>query len=1018
MQSILPIFLLLQQAAVPAPTTPPSGDTTGYWQQRIEYRITAKLDEKLQNVHATGELLYVNQSPDTLREMYFHQYLNAFRPGSKWSAVDEREGRVRFQNLREPDYAYERFTAPVTVDGRSVKVDYPGTPDSTVARIALPTPLAPGDSVRVSFSWDARPSAKVYRRQGRRGREYDFAQWYPKVAVYDRDGWEDNPLVPAGELYGEFGTYDVTLILPADQVVGATGIPVEGDPGWARVNATVASPTTESAVVLGSRAYGDIAPDSSLSVPEGYKRVRFLARKVHHFAWATSPDYRYEGGMYRGEIPIHVLYTRGNEDRWGRGRMVAYIAQALTWLESIYGPYAYPQATGLQRLDGGATEFPMMVMYGPRVSQGLVLHEMGHIYTYGFLANNEWRSGWMDEGLTSYQTEWAQKLTLPERARGEAPEIPQSDSGYRAHAVTPPVLDMGDLDQFQLDVSGASQPIGTPAYQFDDFNVYNQMVYGRASMMYGALRDAIGDTAFRGFLHDYYARWKFRHVDELAMRSSAERAANEDLGWFFSQWVHHTGLVDYALRDVRSRREGDAWVTRARIARVGEYRHPMPVGALTSGGWVSVRGSAALDDQWVEIRTSERPRAVRLDPLRLTMDWDRRNDVLASSYGDSLRVARTVFDWPFLDQSSREKEIVAIAPLAWYTDPGGVTPALRLRTNYQGWLDRWEAGIALPVRGTESSESGRGRLQGWITTRNPTLPFAHRPAVGFEAGAWMLDGVAKLRVANTWDQRQFPLANGQRRFLTLAVTATLPYDTAWMDPLRWEDARVVDASAEYRWSAPRPEGLSARAFAAGGFVDPRWVTRGDARAFGRVQLEGSKVKSFGARSLNSAMLRLFLGASHDAPMQRSIGLSSLGPTETFGNHLLRGRGAPLARSDVHYVAPGDAGLRGYSPLLRVREIAAANAQLSRVVYTPPARSLAPRVSLSAFTDLAWGSLDASGAPGHGRLFGDAGLGASFSGRLYDQSYVMRVDFPLWTRDVVKGSNDGAVNWVFSLGELF
>ncbi len=1016
MQSILPLFFILQQAAAPAPTTPPSGDTTGYWQQRIEYRITAKLDEKLQNLHATGELLYVNHSPDTLKEMFFHQYLNAFRPGSKWSAVDEREGRVRFQNLREPDYAYERFTAPVTVDGESVRVDYPGAPDSTVAHIALPRPLAPGDSVRVRFAWDARPSAKVYRRQGRRGREYDFAQWYPKVAVYDRDGWEDNPLVPAGELYGEFGTYDVTLLLPADQVVGATGIPVEGDPGWAGANATVPSPDGDSAVVLGARAYGSIAPDTAVSLPRGYKRVRFLAHEVHHFGWATSPDYRYEGGMYRGEIPIHVLYTRGNEEQWGRGRMVSYISNALSWLESIYGPYAYPQATGLQRLDGGATEFPMLVMYGQRISQGLVLHEMGHIYSYGFLANNEWRSGWMDEGLTSYQTEWAQKLTLPERARGEAPQIPQQDSGYRAHAVTPPVLDMGNLDQFQLDLGGAAQPVGTPAYDFSDFIVYNQMVYDRASMMYGALRDAVGDSAFRDFLHDYYSRWKFKHVDELAMRSSAERASGEELSWFFSQWVHRTGLIDYALRDARSHREGDEWVTRARIVRVGEYRHPMPVGALTSGGWVSARGSAALDDQWVEIRTRERPRAVRLDPLRLTVDWDRRNDVLPRSRGDSMQVARTVFDWPFLNQSSREKEIVAITPLAWYTDPGGVTPALRLRTNYQGWLDRWEVGIALPVRGTESSESGRGRLQGWISTRNPTLPFAHRPAIGLEAGAWMLDGVGKLQIAKTFDQRQFPLANGQRRFLTLALAATLPYDTAWMDPLRWEDARVVDASAEYRWSARRPAGLSARAFAVGGFVDPSGDTGNDTRGFGRVQLEGSKVKSFGTRSLSSAMLRLFAGASKDAPRQRSIGLSSLGPTETFGNHLLRGRGAPLARSDVHYVTPGDAGLRGYSPLLRVKNVAAANAQLARVVYSPRARSLAPRVALSAFTDLAWGTLDTPGADG--RFFGDAGIGASLSGTLYDQSYTVRVDFPLWTRDPVRGSDEGTVNWVVSLGELF
>ena len=159
MQPILPLFLLLQQAAIPAPTTPPSGDTTGYWQQRIEYRITATLDEKAQNIHARGDLVYVNQSPDTLREMFFHQYLNAFRPGSRWSTVDEREGRVRFQNMREPDFAYERFTAPVTVNGVSVEADYPGSPDSTSARGPMTAALHPERTDRRAGSTSRSPTS-------------------------------------------------------------------------------------------------------------------------------------------------------------------------------------------------------------------------------------------------------------------------------------------------------------------------------------------------------------------------------------------------------------------------------------------------------------------------------------------------------------------------------------------------------------------------------------------------------------------------------------------------------------------------------------------------------------------------------------------------------------------------------------------------------------------------------------------------------------------------------------------
>ena len=357
MHSTLAALLLLQLPAPGSPTTPPSRDTVGYWQQRVRYEIEAALDERRGTIGARASLVYVNNSPDTLREMYFHQYLNAFRPGSKWSAADEREGRVRFQHLRDPDYGYERFTATPTFDGTPVAPSYPGGSDSTVVRFALPRPLAPGDSLRADFAWEARPST-VPRRQGRRGRSFDLAQWYPKVAVYDRGGWEPNALVPAGELYGEFGDYDVTLVVPEDQVLGATGVPVQGDPGWQRALRWGRVQPTDA-------SYGAPAASPPPAAP-GMKRVRFVARDVHHFAWSASPDYRYEGGVYVrpagaaaqrfptwDSVAIHVLYRPGDEREWGGGRAVERTARALRWLESVYGKYGYPQITNLHRIESG-----------------------------------------------------------------------------------------------------------------------------------------------------------------------------------------------------------------------------------------------------------------------------------------------------------------------------------------------------------------------------------------------------------------------------------------------------------------------------------------------------------------------------------------------------------------------------------------------------------------------------------------------------------------------------------------
>src|SRR5260370_41456433 len=93
----------------------------------------------------------------------------------------------------------------------------------------------------VAIAWQARPST-LPRRQGRQGRRFDFAQWYPKGVVYDRYGWEDHPLYPAGEFYGEVATFDVTLDLPADQVIGATRVAVEGHAGWQHARAHSGQP--------------------------------------------------------------------------------------------------------------------------------------------------------------------------------------------------------------------------------------------------------------------------------------------------------------------------------------------------------------------------------------------------------------------------------------------------------------------------------------------------------------------------------------------------------------------------------------------------------------------------------------------------------------------------------------------------------------------------------------------------------------------------------------------------------
>ena len=997
---------------VPSPTgntSPANGDTVGYWQQRADYRIVATLDEGQQKLRARGELMYHNHSPDTLKDMYFHQYLNAFRPGSRWSAVDEKEGRVRFQNLRDPDYGYERFTGAPTFDGVAVRPEYPNAPDSTVALFHLPRWLLPGDSVKVVLEWDARPSV-VPRRQGRRGRSWDFAQWYPKVAVYDRAGWEHNPLVPAGELYGEYGTFDVTMVVQDDQVIGSTGVPVSGDPGWERVKKW-------GQVHLGSNAYGDVPAAPEVPVPEGYRAVRFYARDVHHFAWSTSPDYRYEGGVYTRSLPalhypawdtvaVHVLYRPGDDTTWGGGKAVTRTQFALRWLESIWGPYAYPQMSNIHRIDGGGTEFPMAMMNGS-ASQGLILHEGGHIFTYGILGNNEWRSGWMDEGLTSYQTSWAQNLTRQEQVKGgDVPPPDRLKVGYRVNAVTIPSRDSLHLDLIRLDMTGKSEPLSTLSQDYRDFGVYNTMIYDRAELMYSQLRDVMGDTAFGAFFHDYYDRWTLKHVDERAMRASAERTSGKDLSWFFNQWVRETGLMDYSLEGVSTTRGADGkYVTLATIERRGEYRHPMPVGVRTASGWTIGRGNAAQDRQAVQITTAEPPLEVRIDPYHYTYDWDRRNDKHETSLVAFHR-ARAVFAWPLLDQSDREHTLFGIAPMAWLSAVGtrssGNTVTnnagafgMRARANYLNTVDLYDFGIAVSGY-SASGPSNLSRLQLWARTENPYLPFFDKPLMGQRFAAAFLDGIVKLDWRKRWDLSPFVFARGPKIGAWFGLTGAYPTDKFVLPVEQWDDEPVTELNGGADFQTPIEAdgsftGLNAAASVglAGGSV----LAGTQARGFTRIEAAATRVQYLLAKR-SMLVLRGYGAWSEKTPLQRSIFAATQDPFASFDYNLWRPRESLFKREGVNVIPLGGAALRGYAPTVALQRVIAANGELAQYVMSLGDSTRYPAIWISGFGDVGFAASNPEQTVLDGALLADAGVGISLRGKLYDRDVRLRLDLPI------------------------
>jgi hypothetical protein len=990
---VLALLLALQQPAA-------AGEPLPYWQQDVAYEITARLDEPAGVLAGEERIRYRNNSPDTLTTFSLHLYLNAFRPGSRWAEVDSMEGRRRFNDLPDPHFAFNHVR-DLRIMGEPVEPLYPFAPDSTIVRYLLPRPLAPGDSMTVEMAWDARPST-VPRRQARQGRRFDFAQWYPKVVVYDRRGWAERPLYPAGEFYGEFGSFTVDLDVPEDQVVGATGVPICGDPGWERANRNPSRPVEHQ-----RDYYGAATPSAAgcEGAAPGRKRIRWYAERVHHFALSLNPEYRYEGGRF-GATAIHVLYSPGDEASWGHGIAVERTGRALAWLDQLFGPFGWPQLTNLHRIEGGGSEFPMVIMNGS-ADQGLIVHEAGHNYVMGLLANNEWREGWLDEGFTTFQNTWFWEVM------GRPSTYPRNEATV-----------------LLLDLEGESEPSSQPAETYRDFSSYNVAINTRGELFFHQLRHLVGDATMHRILRTFYERWKYKHVDEAAFRATAEEVSRRDLSALFAQWLHTTELYDFAVGRVETARpDSEAWITRVEVLRKAPGQIPVDVAVIAEGDTAVVRAEGWGEREWVELVTLTRPRQVVVDPLVRSHDWNMVNN--RRDLGWSWRRA---IGWPagtevyfhpyFSTRSRRERLTVGLHPTLWYNEAGGLTFGVRSREDYLG---RFQQNVALLSFGTGLGVDDDARdLDFFLRLRNPT--FLRAPNVGQTLDLFSVEGRFGAAASVEWSRQAHP-GVGPIWSAAAGVQWVQPDDFRYLDRGLYDDAGTVELQVGGGVTGGAGDWrLGLRAGAGGGLA----YNRAGLQATGRPDLDPfyfrGTLTATARRALGRRLgfgARLFLGAAggdHVAAKQRQIYFQGADPLEQLGNPFLRSRGALLVGDDFRYHAPGGAGVRGADPRLSTGAALGLVLELERTLLARPEARLFNRVGLAAFTDLAQG-IGGAAQPLLGDRLGflaDAGIGLRAEHRIGDTWFMTRLDLPLYlsrpeaAHDRSAGDGEVELRWTFSL----
>lgn len=489
-----------------------------YWQQAVDYTIEVALDHETARYNGTQTVVYTNNSPETLHKVFFHQYFNAFKPGSEMAirlknAGDKnRRFKVDIDSLSPKQQGYLKVSG-LTQDGIMADV----VDSETILEVTLPQALAPGESTTFKMSFEGQVP-DVIRRAGKNSKEgiaFSMAQWYPKMAEYDYEGWNADPYT-GREFHGVWGDFDVKITLDKDFTVAASGY-------------------LQNADEIG-RGYSDRKKPKT---KKGKITWHYVAPNVHDFTWAADPDYIHDTYPGPNNVTLHFFYKNNPDiiDNWKKLQPIT--AQLMEYFNKNIGPYPYKQYSVVHGGDGGMEYAMLTLITGNRKFGSLVgvtAHELAHSWFQHILATNETKHEWMDEGFTSFISTLAENEVLEENK-----EFPLEGS-YRGY--------------YGLATSGVEMPQATNANRYEHNYAYERAAYSKGAVFLGQLGYIIGQDKLFKTLQTYYDEWKFKHPLPNDLRVIAERVSGIQLQWYLTDWTQTTNRIDYAIEAVNATEKG------------------------------------------------------------------------------------------------------------------------------------------------------------------------------------------------------------------------------------------------------------------------------------------------------------------------------------------------------------------------------------------------------------------------------------------------------------------------------
>ncbi len=577
-----------------------------YWQQRVDYTIAASLDDQHDVLHGSETIRYVNHSPRTLTYLWMFLDQNICAPNSVTNQLNQPP--LVFQDAVF-DFSCRGFNGGVTLDSLSSDgVPLEHTIYGTTMRVELPHPLVPGAVLTFRAVWSFPIPEYGAGRMGRDGSLFEIAQWYPRVAVYDDvHGWNHEPYIGAGEFYLEYGSFDVSLTLPARYLVAATGTLVNPDEVLTATERerlqTARRSDTPVAVVTAEEA----GTPATRPATNGTLTWHFTADSVRDFAFAAGPELRWDAVNYDG-ILVETMY-RKTANRWPEAIRMA--RAAIKYFSEQWYHYPYPHATTVEGPIEGM-EYPMLTFVPNGTSredlQWTLSHEFGHEWFPMVVGSNERLYPWMDEGFNTF-------IDM---------------GGAESYFAGTPYADTLALTPLHLypehAVPGEEQPLITRPVESRDLFWTG---YRKPALMLHLLRfEVLGKERFDRAFRTYIAAWAFKHPTPADFFRVMRDESGMDLDWFWREWIYETARLDQAVDSVGPR-AGGGW--NVYLSNRKEMVMPAEVRITFADG--STETEKLPVDMWnlgqhftYRVRGTKRITAVEVDPRHVLPDVDRSNN--------------------------------------------------------------------------------------------------------------------------------------------------------------------------------------------------------------------------------------------------------------------------------------------------------------------------------------------------------------------------------------------------------